>query len=710
MGSRITKIFYGNDCLPYKDRDRTVHYPVTGYSFAGSSRVNQLHFYTRDIGGVNTLSWVAIVKLPNGKILYQLLSDIHLDDEIGEYYVSFDLTSYYTQLKGDLYISLNGCKGQVEITTDEETDITTIEGEIDSKTIVSTGAIKFTINYAPQRPIGYDFDIDQYATIINALGNKANVFNTIQIVANISDIDVDDYNVGQLFYCLTNKEYYQVELYNEYFKRTTQVLLDDKHYLVRYVGANLRLDQLYALFGYRLFLFNDVLVQFSEYSSTKTNITILEFGEQYYYFAEEVSVSQTFEDVYVVENLYAYRKQTQEEHVVYATDNDGYDTEINYGIPANGNYIVRRDSNGQIKVLLQPSANNDAVSKKYVDDGIATIKANQFIVVNDVVTYPSLDSFKQNYPNPEEGYIYLYPYKPSETPTFQSGYYQLIWEGNAWLEIGTTQLDLSNYYTKGQTDTLLGTKLDKKTNTNTLYGVNGSGNQSQYAFGSNVTNNNIVQRNGNGQVLVPQTPTDNSHSTSKYYVDNLGNTKVDKTSSSEKVYGTDELGAQTTYSVDSDLVGDGSVVRRNDTTGTIVTGTPTAVNHATTKAYVDTNIANAISNVYKIKGSATVQQINLMSISSLQVGDVYNLLDSGTITAGDLQVFTGDNIVWSGSAWDKLGAEIDWSAYDEKFIAAGFFEVQPYNEDTGEITIVYSTELYIMSYDGGTGVMTIEAN
>ena len=53
---------------------------------------------------------------------------------------------------------------------------------------------------------------------------------------------------------------------------------------------------------------------------------------------------------------------------------------------------------------------------------------------------------------------------------------------------------------------------------------------------------------------------------------------------------------------------------------------------------------------------------------------------------------------------------MDLSAYDDKFIAAGFFEVQDYNESTGEITMVYASDLYDMSYNGDTGVLTIQAN
>lgn len=209
MGSRIINIYYGEDCLPYKDKEKTVHYPITGCSFAGSSNINELHFYVRDIGGINNLSWVAIVKLPNGKILYQLLTDIHYDSEINEYYVSFNLSQFYTQLKGDIYISLNGCLGQVEIETDEETNISTIQGEIDSRTVVATGAVKFTINYAPQRPIGYSFDLDQYQTIIQALANKTNIISTFQIVADISTETLTNYEDGQVFYDIATKRFYK---------------------------------------------------------------------------------------------------------------------------------------------------------------------------------------------------------------------------------------------------------------------------------------------------------------------------------------------------------------------------------------------------------------------------------------------------------------------------------------------------------------------
>ena len=37
MESRIMQVFYGNDCLPYKDSARQVHYPIVGSSFIGTN-------------------------------------------------------------------------------------------------------------------------------------------------------------------------------------------------------------------------------------------------------------------------------------------------------------------------------------------------------------------------------------------------------------------------------------------------------------------------------------------------------------------------------------------------------------------------------------------------------------------------------------------------------------------------------------------------
>jgi len=728
MGSRIIQVFYGSDCLPYKDVSRTTHFPITGNTFVNSSNVNAFHFYTRDIGGVNALSWVANVKLPNGKILYQLLPTYHLDEELNEYYVVFDLSSYYTQLKGDIYISLNGCQGEVEIEHDDESNLDEISGYIDSRTIVVTGAVKFSINYAPHKPSGYSFDLDQYETIVDALSNKANIINTVQVVADITLEDLSGYDNGQLFYSLASKTYYKKKDTSPYYEIAEENgLLGGNHALLRYkvVSTDIvaTLPNLNNGTSYILALtsdntnYKDYLVQTKLNSNIDVpayDICAIDIVNFQLYYKSGVGSLTTLGDFFDSDNIIKFVEQTEYDNVLYGTDDAGNQTIIDYAL-LGANTIPIKTSAGQLGVPLTPTANWHATSKNYVDaidsalrSLINTIKKNAYTLV-DTTTYPTLNDFLAS--TGEEGYIYLYP-----STNADEGYYQYIWEQSVaghWLNLGTTQIDLSDYYTKTQTNALLDNKVTKTTNPSKLYGTSsGTATQTTYNVGYSVGSLMVVQRDGSSQIYVPTTPTGNNHATSKKYVDDLNaileGLKVSKTSYAEKVYGTDELGEQTTYSVDSDLVGDGAVVRRESGTGTIVTGTPTSNTHATTKAYVDTKVANAISNVYKIKGSKSVAELNALTGQS--VGDVYNLTDSGTLNAGNIQVFTGDNVVWLGSAWDKLGTEIDWTAYDEKFIAAGFFEVQPYNESTGEITFVYSTELYIMSYDSDTGVMTIQAN
>ena len=123
-----------------------------------------------------------------------------------------------------------------------------------------------------------------------------------------------------------------------------------------------------------------------------------------------------------------------------------------------------------------------------------------------------------------------------------------------------------------------------------------------------------------------------------------------------------------------------------------------------TKAQVDSKLAATLH----YEGSKTVAQLNALSLGENDTGKFYNVNDSGVLSIGSLEVLAGDNVVWTGSSWDKL--TMDLSVYDDKFIAAGFFEVQNYNETSGEITFVYSSDLYGMSYDSNTGIMTIEAN
>lgn len=734
MESRIMQVFYGNDCLPYKDSARSVHYPIVGNSFIGANNTTQIRFYVRDIGGVNNVSWVAISKLPNGKIGNEVLSSIHLDSELNEYYVALDLSSYYTQVKGDVYISLNGYQGQVQVEQDSDTGIYTIVG---TPLIEATGSIKLAINYAPQLPLGQHFNISDLQQVLGLISEKANVVNTVQVVADISQEDLTGYDLGQLFYCLTNKQYYEKKATSPYYDvaESGNGILGSKRALIRYEVnfATTTINEILGFTGSKNAiissgLLTDYFIKSGLDLSFHSTIRVVNLNtlETWFATSEQLPfsnyinalITDTYKDTILHESNYKnfavpYIGATDSvdlgEHYLKAKKFyiDSLDKFIQV---LNGNLII---GTGNGDLILSPDGDsylgsNSTDAEKIATRGhvssvvaaaIATLKTNAFILVN-TTTYPTLNDFLAS--TGEEGYIYLYPSTNEEEE-----YLKYIWEENSWLMIGTTQIDLTNYYTKPQVNAIANGKVDKTSSVSKLYGTNASGNQTTISFTSSNNGSTIPLRDNDGNIGVALTPTNNMHSTSKKYVDDQIDTKLDKTSNNHVVYATDGSGNQTTFEYDTFV--NGQFVRRVDSnSGNIYVGNPTAMNHATPKSYVDNAISNAISNVYKIKGSKTVAEIN--ALTGMVAGDVYNVTDSGTITLGNLQVFTGDNIVWTGSAWDKLGAEIDWSAYDEKFIAAGFFEVDNYNENSGEITFIYATELYDMSYDSDTGIMTIQAN
>ena len=73
---------------------------------------------------------------------------------------------------------------------------------------------------------------------------------------------------------------------------------------------------------------------------------------------------------------------------------------------------------------------------------------------------------------------------------------------------------------------------------------------------------------------------------------------------------------------------------------------------------ITSEVNTKITGVYKVKGTATVADIK--AITKPTTGDVYNVSDAGTIATG-VTVLAGDNVVWTGDAWDKLAATVDIS-------------------------------------------------
>lgn len=85
-------------------------------------------------------------------------------------------------------------------------------------------------------------------------------------------------------------------------------------------------------------------------------------------------------------------------------------------------------------------------------------------------------------------------------------------------------VNLLDRYTKSEIDTMMAGKLNKSNIGNILYANDNNGNQTQVFFGMGALGGRVVQRDSNGQINVPQTPTSNDHAASKKYVDTQINT------------------------------------------------------------------------------------------------------------------------------------------------------------------------------------------
>lgn len=362
--SKIMQIFYGNDCLPYKDRDRQVHYPIIGNSFSGASLVDEIRFYVKDITDNDTI-WVANAKRADGQIAYKQL-EFETDTTINEKYVALQLSQWFTAKKGDLYIALNGYKGGVDIQVDSDSGLYTISG---TPIIQATGSVKLAINYAPIMNNGYG-EIPQ-VSVQEALGLISTKLDkgSPNYVKYVDDIDN-----------LNTSAYEHYVFANDIVLARDNVLGENELYVVGGLYPNLTLTSLPL------------------YVSQLTGQTIN---------ASDIVIS-----------------------------NSGT-------FPTTSDIIIGSTT---LKSLLDAKAD-----LSYVQSAIETIKQEEYVLA-DYITYPTLQTFLDNFSG-EEGHIYLYPINVSEAPDFTSGFYKYIYETDSgWISLGTTDIDLNDYYTKTESD------------------------------------------------------------------------------------------------------------------------------------------------------------------------------------------------------------------------------------------------------------------
>lgn len=182
---KIMSIYFGENRLPYKDKDRQIHYPIVGRElFIGENNVTKIRFYVDEIGG-NDFVWVAVIKLPNGSKAYKPLEDVSEDG-----YVDLDIASIYASQVGEVFISLQGYTSE-DVSITQEDEVYYING---NPTILVTGVVKIMANYAPQAlNMGGDLTFNQYQLILALLSTKIGYPTKVVRVNELPEIGLDNY-------------------------------------------------------------------------------------------------------------------------------------------------------------------------------------------------------------------------------------------------------------------------------------------------------------------------------------------------------------------------------------------------------------------------------------------------------------------------------------------------------------------------------------
>jgi len=233
--------------------------------------------------------------------------------------------------------------------------------------------------------------------------------------------------------------------------------------------------------------------------------------------------------------------------------------------------IVQRDSSSQINVALTPTTNTNATSKKYVDD-------------RDALKVDKVSGSKRVYGTDSQGNQTTYDYDSfGKVDDVKVGDTSVV--VNKIASLGTMAGEDKNDYVLGNTAITGATKCKITYDSKGLV-----------TAGADLTASDIPDLNLSKIIDVTATATEvNYLSGVTSSVQTQLNNKVDKTTTENKLYGTDSSGAAYLYSIASAATA--STVAYRGTGGVLQVGTPTADTHATTKQYVD----NLVSTDYALQ-------------------------------------------------------------------------------------------------------------
>lgn len=141
---------------------------------------------------------------------------------------------------------------------------------------------------------------------------------------------------------------------------------------------------------------------------------------------------------------------------------------------------------------------------------------------------------------------------------------------------------------KKYVDDVAATKISKVNLSQRLYSTNDQGVNNTTSYAAAPTAYTMLYRYTDGRAQVG-TPVINEDATTKKYVDDLAATKLDvKVPSKASVYGTNTIGDQVMWTIDSAPVG--NTIGLRTSVGNIQVGTPVNDSEATPKRYVDSKI------------------------------------------------------------------------------------------------------------------------
>lgn len=224
------------------------------------------------------------------------------------------------------------------------------------------------------------------------------------------------------------------------------------------------------------------------------------------------------------------------------------------------------------------------------------------------------------------------------------------------ITVGSTPTSSQHATSKGYVDDLNANKLDKVTTPSSyyrLYVKTDTGTQAMVNYSTSIIAEAVVARDANGQINVPYVPTSVTHATSKDYVDGGLNNKLDRnTSSSSKwqAYVKSNTGGQHMTDIDSVVSVNGTIVARAADGQLLVPLTPTASNHAASKAYVDAAISGGEVLLATLTGG---QYFNLSLLNVYSRFRIELDFDNTSDATGNINVFS---MIYSKNAFVRKSA------------------------------------------------------